>query len=63
MVESRNKSIAIALFQKQNIQELKTKKTNTKWVDDVEKVLEAINKHETEIYKKNKVTGTLPYIP
>ena len=63
MVESRNKSIAIALFQKHNIQELKLKKTNTKWVDDVKKVIEAINEHETEVYKKNKVTGKLPYIP
>ena len=63
MVESRNKTIAIALFQKQNIKELQLKKTNTKWVDDIEKVIEAINEHETEVYKKNKITGTLPYIP
>jgi hypothetical protein len=63
MVESRNKSIAIGLFQKQNIKELQLKKTNTKWVDDIHKVIEAINNHEAEIYKKNKITNTLPYIP
>ena len=63
MAEQRNNIIAKALFQKQTIQELQKHKTVTKWIDDIKKVIDAINEYETIKYEKNKLNGTLPYIP
>jgi hypothetical protein len=54
LAENRNKIIAKALFQKQVGQELVTKKPSTEWVDDVKKVIDAINEHEKEQYKKRR---------
>jgi hypothetical protein len=55
MAENRNKLIAKALFQKQVGQEIVTNKTNTEWVDDVQKVLDAINAYERDNYKKEQI--------
>ena len=54
IVESRNKSIATALFEKQTREELKTKKLNKKWIDDMPKVIDAINEHQAKQYEKRK---------
>ena len=53
-VESRNRIISQALFQKQTTKELVSGKENRKWVDDVRKVIDAINEHETEHWNKTK---------
>lgn len=65
LVESRNKTIATSLFQKQTEQEVKTLKKNTKWVADLDKVLDGINEYQ-EIKFKNDQKETLrkdPYLP
>ena len=52
LIESRNKTVAVALFQKQNIQELVTGEENADWIDDFPKVIEAINDHQVGERKK-----------
>ena len=54
MAENRNKIIAKALFQAQVGKEIQDGEVNKDWVDDVPKVIKAINEYETEKYKKEK---------
>ena len=50
--ESRNKTLAKALFMRTTAQELLTDQLNKDWVDDLPYALEAINENAGRIYKK-----------
>jgi hypothetical protein len=52
--ENRNKFLAQALFQGQVEKELTSGQTNTEWVDDVPKVIQAINDYQRPRYEKSR---------
>ena len=63
IAESRNKTIAEALFHRQVSQELLTELPSTEWVSHLKTVIKVINKFQNEKDKtKNKKTHE-PYIP
>jgi len=61
IAESRNKTIAQALFHRQVSQELLTEQPSTEWISHLKTVIKVINKFQNEKPEKKKTNE--PYIP